>query len=116
MDPIDRAIRVIGYTIAGPCIGAMLGIVAFALVGGFFAILAADWRHIDALAEVAAKAYLYGLVLGTWLGVPIGAPLGLVIGVILAFRTPAACSASAPAPKSCPSGNAGKPGGPFDDW
>src|SRR4051794_9666554 len=98
MDPIDRAIRVIGYAIAGSGVGAMMGIVSFAPVGGFFAIPAADCRHINALAEVAAQAYVYGLVLGTWLGVPIGVSLGLVIGVILGFRTPAARRANARTP------------------
>jgi hypothetical protein len=83
MDPFNRALRVIGHAIAGTCVGVLLAIVAFALLGALFTMPAVDWRHSDALADVAAGAITTGLIFGTFLGVPIGALLGLVTGVIL---------------------------------
>jgi|GEM_PF-5112559 len=97
MDLFNRAMRVIGFAIAGPIIGAVLSIVAIGLLGGLVAILQVDWRHSDALTDVAASSMVIGMIFGTFLGAPIGAIIGLIVGLIRGFQTPAnRCTAAAP--------------------
>jgi HEAT repeat protein len=110
----DKLLQIVARAVAGSCIGVVLGVVVVGLVGGLAAIPQVDWRHSDALTDVAGNALMIGLIFGTLLGAPVGAAIGLVTGVILGLRSPPPPWATAGSPSTGPSGTAGKPARPFD--
>jgi hypothetical protein len=108
--------RVIAHAVAGTCAGAVLGVVVPGLLGGLVAIPQVDWRHSDAITDLAASTLMFGLIFGVFLGgALVGAVIGLVAGVILGLRSPVSPDATLRSLDPGPAGEAGKPARPFDD-
>jgi HEAT repeat protein len=90
-------------------------VVIVGLLGGLATIPQVDWRHSDAMTDVAGNTIMVGLVFGTLLGAPVGAVIGFLTGAILGLRSPASQSSSARSVSTGPFGKSSKPAGPFDN-
>jgi HEAT repeat protein len=110
-----RLARVVGCAVVGTCVGAVLAVVIVGLLGGLATIPQVDWRHSDAITDVAGNTIMVGLIFGTLLGAPFGAVIGLVTGAILGLRSPATPGSSACFVSTGPSGKSGKTARPLDD-
>src|SRR4051794_13621544 len=105
---LAKLARVVGFAAAGACVGAVLAVVIVGLLGGLATIPQVDWRHSDAIIDVAGNTIMVGLIFGTLLGAPVGAVIGLVTGAIVGLRSPATRGSSACSVSTGPSGKSSK--------